>query len=142
VSDDNELLARIRAGAINEFAELVRRHQHQVCAILHHYERDPQRLEELAQDTFVKAWRALDRFEIGRAPFQHWLSRIAVRVALDHLRQRRRRAEEVSWPISAAMRLTGCAATMNRSGARCGRRRTSLTTSCKSCRRRNSSSSL
>ncbi len=93
--DDDELLVRIRAGSIDDFAELVRRHQHQVGAILHHYERDPQRLAELAQDTFLRAWRSLDRFEIGRAPFQHWLSRIAVRVALDHLRQRRRRSTEV-----------------------------------------------
>ena len=91
MSDDDELLARIRTGATESFAELVRRHQHQVYAILHRYESDPQRLEELAQDAFLKAWRSLDQFQIGRAPFQHWLSRLTVRVALDHLRQRRRR---------------------------------------------------
>ena len=93
--DDAELLARIRSGEANEFAELVRRHQAQVFAILHRYERDYQKVEDLAQETFVKAWRFLDRFD-GRAPFNHWLSRIALRVALDHLRRQKRVRQEVA----------------------------------------------
>ena len=92
-NDDAELLARIRNGEADVFAELVRRHQAQVFAILHRYERDYQKVEDLAQETFVKAWRFLDRFD-GRAPFNHWLSRVALRVALDHLAlQKRLRAE-------------------------------------------------
>ena len=97
VSDEAELLARIRSGALDEFAEIVRRHQNKVFAILHRYERDLQRVEDLAQDTFVKAFRALDQFD-GRAPFEHWLSRIAVHVALDHLRKRKRQQSEVGLP--------------------------------------------
>jgi RNA polymerase sigma-70 factor (ECF subfamily) len=95
VNDDAELLDRIRSGAADEFAELVRRHQAQVFAILHRYERDYQKVEDLAQETFVKAWRFLDRFD-GRAPFHHWLSRIALRVALDHLRRQKRLRAEVA----------------------------------------------
>jgi len=94
VNDDAELLARIRSGALDDFAELVRRHQSHVFAILYRYERDHQTLEDLAQETFVKAWRSLERFD-GRAPFQHWLSKIAVHVALDHLRKARRRGNEI-----------------------------------------------
>jgi RNA polymerase sigma-70 factor, ECF subfamily len=97
VNDDAQLLARIRNGAVDEFAELVRRHQSQVWVILYRYERDHQKLEDLAQETFVKAWHSLDRFD-GRAPFQHWLSKIAVRVALDHLRRERRRRNEIGLP--------------------------------------------
>ncbi len=93
--EDAELLARIRNGDVDEFAELVRRHQAQVFAILHRYERDFQKVEDLAQETFVKAWRFLDRFD-GRAPFNHWLSRIALRVALDHLRRQKRIRQEVA----------------------------------------------
>jgi RNA polymerase sigma-70 factor (ECF subfamily) len=96
VSDDAELLQRIRAGATEEFAELVRRHQARVFAILHRYERDAQRVEDLAQETFLKAWRALAQFD-DRAPFEHWISRIAVRTALDHLRKERRRKNEVGF---------------------------------------------
>ena len=94
-TDDAELLARIRNGAVDEYAELVRRHQAQVIAIVHRYERDHQKVEDLAQETFVKAWRFLDRFD-GRAPFHHWLSRIALRVALDHLRRQKRVRQEVA----------------------------------------------
>jgi len=92
--EDAGLLARIRQGSMDEFAELVRRHQQQVFRILHRYERDRHALEDLAQETFLKVWRALAQYD-GRAPFQHWLSRITVRVALDHLRREKRRANEV-----------------------------------------------
>ena len=95
-NDDAELLQRIRAGAVDEFAELVRRHQARVFAIVGRYERDAHRCEDLAQETFVKAWRALDRYD-GRAPFEHWLSKIAVNTALDHLRRRRHARDEVGF---------------------------------------------
>jgi RNA polymerase sigma-70 factor (ECF subfamily) len=97
VSDDAELLERIRNGAADDFAEIVQRHQSRVFAILHRYERDAQRVEDLAQETFVKVWRALGQFD-GRAPFEHWISRIAVRVALDHLRKEKRRQNEIGLP--------------------------------------------
>jgi len=97
VNDDAELLERIRNGATDEFAEIVRRHQSRIFGILHRYERDAHKVEDLAQETFVKAWRALGRFD-GRAPFEHWLSRIAARVALDHLRKEKRRQNEIGLP--------------------------------------------
>jgi RNA polymerase sigma-70 factor, ECF subfamily len=96
-SDDAELLERIRGGATDDFAELVRRHQSRVFAILHRYERDAHKVEDLAQETFLKAWRALGQFD-GRAPFEHWLSRVAARVALDHLRKEKRRQNEIGLP--------------------------------------------
>ena len=96
MSDDTELLQRIRAGAIDEFAELVRRHQSRVFAVLYRYERDAHRLEDLAQETFLKAWRALDQFD-ERAPFEHWVTRIAVRTALDHLRREKKRKTTIGF---------------------------------------------
>jgi RNA polymerase sigma-70 factor (ECF subfamily) len=97
VSDDADLLLRIRKGEPEQFAELVRRHQSHVFAILYRYEKDHHRLEDLAQDTFLKAWRSLDQFD-GRAPFQHWLSKIAVHAALDHLRKHKRTQNEIGFP--------------------------------------------
>ncbi len=94
--EDAELLQRIRAGATDEFAELVRRHQSRVFGILQRYERDPQRREDLAQETFLKAWRALAQFD-ARAPFEHWISRIAVRTALDHLRREKKHKSTVGF---------------------------------------------
>ena len=97
MNEDAELLQRIRGGATEDFSEVVRRHQVRVFAVLHRYERDSQKVEDLAQETFVKAWRALEQFD-GRAPFEHWISRIATRVALDHLRREKRRQYEVGLP--------------------------------------------
>jgi len=97
VNDDAELVERIRGGASDDFAELVRRHQSHVFAILYRYERDHQRLEDIAQETFLKAWRGLGQFD-GRAPFQHWLSKIAVRAALDHVRRQQRHRNEIALP--------------------------------------------
>lgn len=97
MNDDAELLERIRNGATDDFAGIVRRHQARVFAILHRYERDAHKVEDLAQETFLKVWRALDQFDV-RVPFEHWLSKIAVRVALDHLRREKRRQNEVGLP--------------------------------------------
>jgi RNA polymerase sigma-70 factor, ECF subfamily len=97
VNDEAELLKRIRGGAMDDFGEIVRRHQSRVFAILHRYERDAQRVEDLAQETFLKAWRALEQFD-GRAPFEHWISKIAARTALDHLRKEKRRQNEIGLP--------------------------------------------
>jgi RNA polymerase sigma-70 factor, ECF subfamily len=97
VNEEVELLERIRGGAPDDFAEVIRRHQSRIFAILHRYERDLHKVEDLAQETFVKAWRALDSFD-GRAPLEHWLSRIATRVAIDHLRRSKRLQMEVGLP--------------------------------------------
>ncbi len=97
MTDDAELLQRIRAGACDEFAELVRRHQTRIFGILYRYERDHHRLEDLAQETFVKAWHALAQFD-GRAPFEHWISRIAASTAIDHLRREKRHKNNVGLP--------------------------------------------
>jgi len=90
------LLARIRNGSPDEFGEIVRQYQGLVFSIVYRYERDAHLIEDLAQDTFVKAWKALDQFD-GRAPFSHWLSRIAVHVALDHLRKKKRIKNEIGF---------------------------------------------
>lgn len=94
MKDEAELIESIRKGSLDEFSELVQRHQQRVFAILGRYERDAQRVEDLAQQTFIKAFRALAQFD-GRAPFEHWISRIAVRTALDHLRKQKRLRQEV-----------------------------------------------
>ena len=93
---DAALIERIRAGDQDAFAELVRRHQKQICVILARYERDLHRVEDLAQDTFLKVWIRLDQYR-SSAPFQHWISRIAVNVALDHIRRVTRRIKETGF---------------------------------------------
>ena len=94
MKDEHEIIESVRQGSTDAFGELVRRHQQRVFSILGRYERDTQRVEDLAQQTFIKAWKAFAQFD-GRAPFEHWVSRIAVRTALDHLRKQKRLRAEV-----------------------------------------------
>lgn len=70
----------------------MRRHRGRVGRIVSRYARDSAEADDLAQEAFIKALRALDRFS-GRAPFEHWLARITVRACYDALRARRRRPE-------------------------------------------------
>lgn len=77
VPDDNELVARVRAGGNNDaFGELVRRHQSQVRIFLLRLCRDGSRADDLAQDCFLHAWQKLDSFR-GDGAFGGWLLRIA-----------------------------------------------------------------
>ncbi len=93
---DAALVKRVRFGDQDAFAQLIQRHKQQIFAILSRYERDSHRVEDLAQDTFLKAWRRLGQYRAS-APFQHWISRIAVNVALDHIRHVTRRIRETGF---------------------------------------------
>ena len=87
-SDDRRLLAQARGGEVEAFAELVRRHEHRVRAGLYRLLDDERDVEEATQDSFVQAWRNLDRFR-GEAAVFTWLYRIAVNEALGRLRRKR-----------------------------------------------------
>lgn len=86
--DDLRLIELARAGDIDAFAELVRRHEGRVRGVLTRLLVDRRDVEEAAQDVFVQAWRNLERFR-GHAALFTWLYRIAVNEAL--MRQRRKR---------------------------------------------------
>lgn len=93
---DRATLRKIRAGHDDAFEEIVVRHQNRVFGILCRYERDPQKVEDLAQETFLKAWRGLNQYR-AKSPFEHWLSRIASNVARDHLRRIQSRIRETGF---------------------------------------------
>lgn len=82
-----ELLARARAGDLDAFAEFVRLFERRVRAVLGRLLDDERDVDEAAQDTFVQAWRHLERFRGEAAPFT-WLYRIAVNEALQRTRRR------------------------------------------------------
>jgi len=97
VSDDAELLQRIRNGAQEEFAELVRRHQSHVFAILYRYERDHHRLEDLAQETFLRVFKKIQDYN-NSAKFSTWLYTIASNLAKDEFKRRSRHpAKSLDW---------------------------------------------
>lgn len=86
------LVTRAGRGDTRAFEELYRLHHRRVYALALRMTREPGRAEELTQDAFVEAWRALPSFR-GESAFSTWLHGVAVRVVL---RQRRtdRRWEE------------------------------------------------
>jgi RNA polymerase sigma-70 factor (ECF subfamily) len=86
--DDQALLSRAVEGDVDAFAELVRRYEHRVRAVLVRLLDDRRDVEEAAQDCFVQAWRNLGRFR-GDAAVSTWLYRIAVNEALARLRRKR-----------------------------------------------------
>jgi len=77
VADDLAIIQRVLHGEIDLFAELITRYQQHVARIVNrHVPHD--RVAEVSHDVFVHAYSGLPGFS-GRAPFEHWLSRIAVR---------------------------------------------------------------
>jgi RNA polymerase sigma-70 factor, ECF subfamily len=88
MDDDQLLLERSRAGDVAAFADLVRRYEHRVRAILFRLLDDERDVEEATQDAFVQAWKNLERFRGDAAVFT-WLYRIATNEALARLRKKR-----------------------------------------------------
>jgi RNA polymerase sigma-70 factor (ECF subfamily) len=96
VSEPDPSLSLVRAaqsGDTEAFGELIRLHQHRLFAYLCRITRNAHDAEDLAQDTFLKVWRALPRYE-PRQPFPVWLFTIAKRTALNHLRDRKPLADD------------------------------------------------
>jgi RNA polymerase sigma-70 factor, ECF subfamily len=89
IDQDEQIVRTVQAGRTASFAELVSRHQDRVYAILLRLVRDPDTAEELAQETFVRAWRGIGGFR-GQALFATWLVQIAIHLARDRMRERRR----------------------------------------------------
>jgi RNA polymerase sigma-70 factor (ECF subfamily) len=83
---DAALLLAFRRGDAAAFRALFERHARAMVAFCHHYVRDAARAEELAQDVFVKLYRAADRYEPS-ARFRTFLYRIAANHCLNELRR-------------------------------------------------------
>lgn len=84
-----ELLEAARKGDRRAFGRLVRMHQRRVYACAVQMLGDGGDADDAVQETFVRAWRAIDRFD-GRSQLSTWLYRVCVNVCLNHLRRRKR----------------------------------------------------
>ena len=87
---DHTLVGRVQAGERAAFDVLVRRHQHRVLAVIGRYIADWSECQDVAQEAFVRAFRAIDSFR-GDAQFSTWMHRIAVNTAKNHLTAQNRR---------------------------------------------------
>jgi len=87
---DQELVARAQGGDRRAFDLLVLKYQHKVAGLIARYLRDPNEVQDVAQEAFIKAYRALGGFR-GESAFYTWLFRIAINAAKNHLASRGRR---------------------------------------------------
>ncbi len=87
---DQQLVDRVLSGNKNALNMLVLRYQHRVAALISRFFHDPQEVEDVCQEAFIKAYRALPLFR-GDSAFYTWLYRIAVNTAKNHLVSRNRR---------------------------------------------------
>jgi RNA polymerase sigma-70 factor (ECF subfamily) len=85
---DRELVEAAQNGDSDAFGALVRRHQRRVYRLAFHLVRSAAEAEDVTQDTFVRAYGALDRFDGRSEPFT-WIYRIAVNLSLNALRARK-----------------------------------------------------
>jgi len=90
--DETFLLARARQGDLPAFEEVVRRYQRRVYGVARRIVRSHAVADDVAQEAFLRAWRSLDRFDLGR-PFGPWVCRIAANLAVNHVRSPRARED-------------------------------------------------
>jgi len=96
---DLELVRRVQRGERGAFDLLVLRYQHKVVKLVARLLRDPTEAEDVAQEAFVKAYRALGSFR-GDSAFYTWLYRIAVNTARNTMASRQRRPLEYEADLS------------------------------------------
>src|SRR5690349_5450342 len=105
-SDEADLVRAAQAGDSRAFAEIVRRYQRAIYRVAYGFTRTAADADDLAQETFVRAYQAIGRFRVGE-PLYPWLARIASNQALSLMRRRRRRPETPLEPLVEAGRQWG-----------------------------------
>ena len=91
---DKELVRRVQQGERSAFDLLYQRYQHKIQGLVSRYLRQPADIDDVVQEAFIKAYRALPRFR-GQSAFYTWLYRIAVNTAKNHLVATGRRPQGV-----------------------------------------------
>jgi RNA polymerase sigma-70 factor (ECF subfamily) len=84
VETDRALVERVRKGDVRAFDLLVRKYRHKILGLISRYVHDWSECEDVAQEAFVRAWRALPAFR-GESAFYTWMYKIAVNTAKNHL---------------------------------------------------------
>jgi len=87
---DELLVERVQQGDKRAFDLLINKYQHRIISLVGRYVSDPAEAMDVAQEAFIKAYRAIDRFR-GDSAFYTWLYRIAINTAKNWLVARKRR---------------------------------------------------
>jgi len=87
---DQLLVERVQKGDMRAFDLLIKKYQHRIISLVARYVSDQSEAQDVAQEAFIKAFRAIDRFR-GDSAFYTWLYRIAINTAKNWLVARKRR---------------------------------------------------
>ncbi|MHA7817109.1 MAG: RNA polymerase sigma factor RpoE [Pseudohaliea sp.] len=87
---DKQLVDRVQRGDNRAFDLLVLKYQHRILGLVGRYVQDADEVQDVAQEAFIKAYRAMPGFR-GESAFYTWLYRIAINTAKNHLVSRSRR---------------------------------------------------
>ena len=88
---DDELMQRFQKGDEDAFNRLARRHQQPLINFIARFTGDKDNAEDLAQETFIRMYKAANRYKPGRAQFKTWMYLIAKRLCMNEIRNRGRR---------------------------------------------------
>ena len=89
-SVDKQLVERVRRGDKRAFDLLILKYQHKIISIVGRYLGDRNDVQDVSQETFIKAYRAIPNFR-GESAFYTWLYRIAINTAINHFVSKSRR---------------------------------------------------
>ena len=98
---DKELVRRVQKGDRRAFDLLFSRYQYKIMNLVSRYLREPEDVQDVTQEAFIKAFRALPRFR-GESAFYTWLYRIAINTAKNHIVARSRRPPGVDVEVEDA----------------------------------------
>jgi RNA polymerase sigma-70 factor (ECF subfamily) len=98
---DEDLVLRVQQGDKSAFDFLVIKYQHKIIQLVNRYVKDPSEAQDVAQESFIKAYRALGNFR-GDSAFYTWLYRIAINTAKNYLVSRSRRSASYQVDIQDA----------------------------------------
>lgn len=87
---DAVLVARVQAGEPEKFDELILKYRERIWSVLYHMTSNREDAADLTQDSFLKAFQSINRFQ-GQSSFFTWIYRIAVNTALNHLQKNKLR---------------------------------------------------
>jgi len=98
-----DLVKRCQAGETEAFDELVTRYRTRIFAMIYNMVHNEQDAWDLAQDSFVKAWKSINRFR-GRSSFYTWIYRIVMNVTIDWLRKKQVKGAGVEFDDAIQLR--------------------------------------
>ena len=106
---DQQLVERVQKGDNRAFDVLVLKYQHRIYSLVTRFIRDPDEVQDVVQEAFIKAYRALPGFR-GESAFFTWLYRIAINTAKNYLVSRARRQPGADVDVEDAEHLESGAA--------------------------------